>query len=131
MRYIAEDLDSFREQLIAGIDVNSIDEKGISLLHKAVIIGNIDLVKLLVDNGADLDIELPRLNSNHMRLTPILYALIHNKKNIVRKLFTEMGGMQAIKKSQQSLRSWQKQKWRTKSGKRSQDTGERYMPEEF
>lgn len=25
--------------------------------------------------------------------------------------------------------SWTKQKWRTKSGKRSQDTGERYLPE--
>ena len=35
----------------------------------------------------------------------------------------------AIKKSQRSLRSWQKQKWRTKSGKRSQDTGERFLPE--
>jgi len=37
--------------------------------------------------------------------------------------------LMAIKKSQQSLRSWQKQKWRTKSGKRSQDTGERFLPE--
>ena len=83
------DLDSVREQLTAGLDVNSIDEKGISLLHKAVIIGNIDLVKLLVENGADLDIELPRLNSNHMRLTPILYAVIQNKKNIVSYLINQ------------------------------------------
>ena len=35
----------------------------------------------------------------------------------------------AIQKSQRSLRAWQKQKWRTKSGKRSQDTGERFLPE--
>ena len=35
----------------------------------------------------------------------------------------------ALKKSQRSLRAWTKQKWRTKSGKRSQDTGERYLPE--
>ena len=35
----------------------------------------------------------------------------------------------AIKKSQQSLRKWQGQKWRTKSGKRSRDTGERFLPE--
>ena len=34
-----------------------------------------------------------------------------------------------MKKSQKSLVSWTKQKWRTKSGKRSQDTGERYLPE--
>ena len=83
------ELDSVREQLTAGLDVNSIDEKGISLLHKAVIIGNIDLVKLLVENGADLDIELPRLNSNHMRLTPILYAVIQNKKNIASYLINK------------------------------------------
>ena len=35
----------------------------------------------------------------------------------------------AIKKSQESLRKWQGQKWRTKSGKRSRDTGERFLPE--
>ena len=35
----------------------------------------------------------------------------------------------AYKKSQESLRKWQGQKWRTKSGKRSRDTGERFLPE--
>ncbi len=35
----------------------------------------------------------------------------------------------AIKKSQQSLKNWTKQKWRTKSGKKSSETGERYLPE--
>ena len=35
----------------------------------------------------------------------------------------------ALKESQRSLRSWTKQKWRTKSGKKSADTGERYLPE--
>ena len=39
----------------------------------------------------------------------------------------------AIKKTQQSLVNWTKQKWRTKSGKPStqgpQATGERYLPE--
>ncbi len=34
-----------------------------------------------------------------------------------------------MKAPQRSLVSWTKQKWRTKSGKRSQDTGERYLPE--
>ena len=34
----------------------------------------------------------------------------------------------AKKKSQQSLVSWTKQKWRTKSGKPSAKTGERYLP---
>ena len=35
----------------------------------------------------------------------------------------------ALKKSQQSLKAWTKQKWRTKSGKPSKQTGERYLPE--
>ena len=34
----------------------------------------------------------------------------------------------ALAKSQQSLKSWTKQKWRTKSGKPSSQTGERYLP---
>ena len=35
----------------------------------------------------------------------------------------------ALAKSQRSLRAWTEQKWRTKSGKKSSETGERYLPE--
>ena len=35
----------------------------------------------------------------------------------------------ALKKSQKSLKAWTKQKWKTKSGKPSSKTGERYLPE--
>ena len=34
----------------------------------------------------------------------------------------------ALAKSQRSLRSWTKQEWGTKSGKKSSETGERYLP---
>jgi len=34
-----------------------------------------------------------------------------------------------MKPSQKSLKKWTKQKWRTKSGKKSSETGERYLPE--
>ena len=34
----------------------------------------------------------------------------------------------ALTKSQRSLKAWGKQKWRTKSGKKSSVTGERYLP---
>ena len=34
----------------------------------------------------------------------------------------------ALKKSQKSLKTWTGQKWRTKSGKKSSETGERYLP---
>jgi len=33
-----------------------------------------------------------------------------------------------LAKSQQSLKSWGDQKWTTKSGKNSSETGERYLP---
>tara|TARA_E500000318_G_C3387028_1_gene144452 strand:+ start:113 stop:349 length:237 start_codon:yes stop_codon:yes gene_type:complete len=34
-----------------------------------------------------------------------------------------------VKAPQRSLKRWSKQKWRTKSGKPSLKTGERYLPE--
>jgi hypothetical protein len=34
-----------------------------------------------------------------------------------------------MKNPQQSLKDWTAQKWRTKSGKKSSVTGERYLPE--
>ena len=36
--------------------------------------------------------------------------------------------MARLKKSQRSLRSWTKQDWGTKSGKKASETGERYLP---
>lgn len=35
----------------------------------------------------------------------------------------------ALRKEQQSLKSWTAAKWTTKSGKASSKTGERYLPE--
>ena len=35
----------------------------------------------------------------------------------------------ALAKSQRSLKAWGDKKWRTKSGKKSSKTGERYLPE--
>ena len=37
--------------------------------------------------------------------------------------------MSKLKKPQESLKAWGKQKWTTKSGKKSSETGERYLPE--
>lgn len=39
------------------------------------------------------------------------------------------GGYKGAKSSSNSLVKWTKQKWRTKSGKPSGETGERYLPE--
>lgn len=37
--------------------------------------------------------------------------------------------MTVLAKSQLSLKNWGDQKWTTKSGKKSSETGERYLPE--
>ena len=37
--------------------------------------------------------------------------------------------MSGLAKPQKSLKAWGEQKWRTKSGKPSSETGERYLPE--
>jgi len=36
--------------------------------------------------------------------------------------------MSALAKPQRSLKAWGEQKWTTKSGKKSSETGERYLP---
>jgi hypothetical protein len=38
------------------------------------------------------------------------------------------GGRIQMKASQKSLKDWGSQDWRTKSGKKSSETGERYLP---
>ncbi len=41
-----------------------------------------------------------------------------------------MAGIETdMKAPQKSLKEWTDQKWRTKSGKKSSETGERYLPE--
>jgi hypothetical protein len=47
---------------------------------------------------------------------------------ILKKTLTGIRAI-VIKSPQQSLKTWGEQKWKTKSGKKSSDTGERYLPE--
>jgi hypothetical protein len=43
--------------------------------------------------------------------------------------YKKSGGSYSGPKKETSLSKWTKQKWRTKSGKPSSETGERYLPE--
>jgi len=45
------------------------------------------------------------------------------------KYYKDAGGTYKGKKKSTKLSKWSKQKWRTKSGKKSSETGERYLPE--
>lgn len=51
------------------------------------------------------------------------------KAQLAVNLYKKQGGSYKGKKSETSLSKWTKQKWRTKSGKKSSETGERYLPE--
>ena len=44
-------------------------------------------------------------------------------------LYKKMGGKYGGPKKETALSKWTKQNWRTKSGKPSSETGERYLPE--
>ena len=44
-------------------------------------------------------------------------------------IYKKAGGGYSGPKKETSLSKWTKQKWRTKSGKPSSETGERYLPE--
>tara|TARA_X000001382_G_C3010624_1_gene128372 strand:- start:72 stop:374 length:303 start_codon:yes stop_codon:yes gene_type:complete len=53
--------------------------------------------------------------------------VLKKRKKLKRKKEKNKDKM-SLAKSQKSLRDWGKQKWRTKSGKKSSITGERYLP---
>jgi hypothetical protein len=56
--------------------------------------------------------------------------MVCEKSTDVGKTIQSKGwGLQVMKAPQKSLKKWTKQKWRTKSGKPSSKTGERYLPE--
>ena len=50
------------------------------------------------------------------------------KHSLLPRSTRRLGVLTVIKKPQQSLKDWGKQDWTTKSGKKSSDTGERYLP---
>jgi hypothetical protein len=51
------------------------------------------------------------------------------KAQLAVRLYKKGGGGYKGKKGKTSLSKWTEQKWRTKSGKKSSETGERYLPE--
>lgn len=61
-----------------------------------------------------------KLGGKHSARAMQLAVSIYKKKG---------GGYKGAKSSSNKLAKWTKQKWRTKSGKPSGETGERYLPE--
>ncbi|MCF8462942.1 MAG: ankyrin repeat domain-containing protein [Rickettsiaceae bacterium] len=67
-----------------GVDVNTIDEYGVTALMNAILFKNVGVVKVLLDNGADVNM------SNNSAETALTYAIKDKNKEIV-KLLLEFG----------------------------------------
>jgi len=53
---LSNDIDGLRSGLSQGADPNERDREGRTLLIKAAIDGKLEIVKLLIDNGADVNV---------------------------------------------------------------------------
>jgi ankyrin repeat protein len=71
--------------VLAGADVNSLDDEGTPLLHIAVNNGKTDMVQLLLDNNAKVKAK------DKYGLTALVYALKGQHTEIV-KLIKDAGG---------------------------------------
>ena len=67
--------------LKAKVDIDAFNTEGLSPLHIAVIKGNIEVAKLLISEGASID-----LNDSKWGSSPLLYACQNGRTKIVRML---------------------------------------------
>ena len=74
-----------RNLLKDNVDINALNAKGLSPLHLAVIEGNIEVTKLLISEGANIEVTDSKWGSS-----PLLYACQNGRTKIV-KLLVEMG----------------------------------------
>ena len=57
-----------------------------------------------------------------------MVSLLPIREKVYKLIFQYRKLTMPLAKSQKSLKAWTKQKWKTKSGKPSAKTGERYLP---
>ena len=79
------DVERVRILLDSGADVNSLDDNGITALHRAAVEGKTETAALLLDRGADVN---PRDNSGY---TPLGRAL---GKPRMEELLRQHGGVE-------------------------------------
>jgi len=78
----AGNIKAVKQHLAAGTDVNTKDEHGITSLHKALLGGHEEIVELLIDNGADVNVK------SDGGEYPLVTAILFHKK-IIELLITK------------------------------------------
>ena len=76
----AEDVETVKELIETGVQVNQVDEQGWTPLNWAAGKGNLDLVKLLVEHGADI------FQVGRDQRTPYMIALAAGRVEVVKYL---------------------------------------------
>ena len=79
-------IEAVKQHLAAGTDVNANDRSGSTPLHHAAEGGHKELIELLIENGADLNVKDETLGK-----TPLGWA-IHRKKTEAADLLRKHGG---------------------------------------
>ena len=75
------DMEKIKELIKSGADIKSTDsELGASVLHIASATDNIDLAKLCLDNGVDVDVK------DNSEFTPLLWAVSYNSPKVLKFL---------------------------------------------
>lgn len=67
--------------IAGGGDINAKNLLGETLLHRAIVVAELDVISLLIKNGADIHVKEERKGS-----TPLHWAVVHNKAKVVRLL---------------------------------------------
>jgi hypothetical protein len=76
-----------QESLNAGADPNQVADNGWTALHEAVFIGDIAIVRLLIEGGANVNARVANdAKGNSNQWTPLLLAISYNRAGIVSEL---------------------------------------------
>lgn len=77
-------------------NINYTDRYGLSHLHISCIVGNVDVVKRFVDNHEDLNVKFTRENSDYDGFTPLHFAVINHRIEIVQLLLQNGANVNAL-----------------------------------
>jgi hypothetical protein len=79
------DLDITKLLLERGADINKFDGEGRTILHNAVVYGNIDFINFLIANGADVNANLPGGEGGSPLHSAVFYNIDSNNNSNINR----------------------------------------------